>query len=114
MRTILFAAAVVAASTGLDIGAAQAQNYPYCLKMGPGPGNCMYSTYRRVSGECVRHRLLLSAKLRASRLLCALRPYAAGQSLLRSAILTAVSMDGERCDSIIQAALALRDANAKL
>ncbi len=45
MRTIIFAAAVVAAASVLDIGAAQAQNYPYCLKMGPGPGNCMYSTY---------------------------------------------------------------------
>lgn len=45
MRTILFAAAVVAASTVFDIGAAQAQGYPYCLKMGPGPGNCAYSSY---------------------------------------------------------------------
>jgi hypothetical protein len=45
MRTILFAVAAVAASTVLDIGAAQAQRYPYCLKMGPGPGNCIYSSY---------------------------------------------------------------------
>jgi Protein of unknown function (DUF3551) len=45
MRTILFVIAALAASTVLSIGAAQAQNYPYCLKMGPGPGNCMYTTY---------------------------------------------------------------------
>jgi hypothetical protein len=44
MRNILFAAAIVAASTGLDVGAAQAQNYAYCLLSGPGPGDCSYST----------------------------------------------------------------------
>ncbi|WP_424630444.1 DUF3551 domain-containing protein [Bradyrhizobium sp. SYSU BS000235] len=47
MRSLPLAAAVVAAASVLDAGAAQAQNYPYCLKTGPGPGNCMYSTYRQ-------------------------------------------------------------------
>jgi len=51
MRTILLAAAAVAAASVFDIGAAQAQNYPYCLKMGPGPGNCMYRTYAQCAAS---------------------------------------------------------------
>ncbi|MEH2513472.1 hypothetical protein V1291_004826 [Nitrobacteraceae bacterium AZCC 1564] len=46
MRTILLAIAAVAASTVLDIGAAQAQNYAWCLVSGPGPGDCSYATRR--------------------------------------------------------------------
>lgn len=49
MRTILFALAAVAASTGLDIGAAQADAYPFCIMSGPGPGDCKYNTY----GQCM-------------------------------------------------------------
>jgi hypothetical protein len=45
MRTILFAAAVVAAASVLGAGSAQARQNQYCLKTGPGPGNCMYSSY---------------------------------------------------------------------
>jgi hypothetical protein len=45
MRTILFAMAAGAVVSLLDVGAAQAQNYPFCLKTGPGPGDCKYDTY---------------------------------------------------------------------
>jgi hypothetical protein len=48
MRTIIFAFAVVAASTALNTGAAKAQSLPFCLLDGPGPGDCKYYTY----GQC--------------------------------------------------------------
>lgn len=47
MRTLTLAIATGAVVALFNVGAAQAQNYPYCLKMGPGPGNCMYSTYQQ-------------------------------------------------------------------
>ena len=45
MRPILFALAAVASALALDPGAAQAEQYPYCLLTGPGPGDCKYTTY---------------------------------------------------------------------
>jgi hypothetical protein len=69
MRTIIFAFAAVAAASVLDIGAAQAQQYPWCLLTGPGPGDCSYSTRREcmasASGtgyECQRNYALRSSK----------------------------------------------------
>ena len=47
MRTVLLAIATGAAVSTLTIGAAQAQQYPYCLKNSPGPGDCKYSTYEQ-------------------------------------------------------------------
>ncbi len=45
MRTILFAAAAVAATSVLNAGPTQAQQYPFCLISGPGPGDCKYTSY---------------------------------------------------------------------
>lgn len=74
MRSIVFAAAVVAAASSLDIGAAQAQQYPWCLMTGPGPGDCSYSTRRQcmasASGtgyECQRNYALQGARYNRSR-----------------------------------------------
>jgi len=47
MRTTLLALATVAASAALNVGAAQAQQYPFCLISGPGPGDCKYNTYEQ-------------------------------------------------------------------
>jgi hypothetical protein len=47
MRTLLLAFAAVAAASVFNIGAAQAQNYPFCLKTSPGPGDCKYTTYEQ-------------------------------------------------------------------
>jgi hypothetical protein len=45
MRPILFALAAVAVASALDLGAAQAEQYPFCLLTGPGPGDCKYTSY---------------------------------------------------------------------
>jgi Protein of unknown function (DUF3551) len=47
MRTMLFAIAAVAAGAALHAIPAQAQNYPWCLKTGPGPGDCKYTSYEQ-------------------------------------------------------------------
>jgi hypothetical protein len=48
MRTVLFTIATGAVASLLTtIGAAHAQNYPFCLKNGPGPGDCKYDTYQQ-------------------------------------------------------------------
>lgn len=47
MRTILLAFATVAAASALNVRAAQAQGYPFCLISGPGPGDCKYNTYEQ-------------------------------------------------------------------
>jgi hypothetical protein len=46
---ILFALAAMAFGAAFNIGAAQAQNYPFCLKSDAGPGDCKYDTY----GQCM-------------------------------------------------------------
>ncbi len=75
MRTILLAAAVVVAASVLDVGAAQARQYAYCLKMGPGPGNCAYSTYAQCQASasgtgyyCQRNYALRGSYARYGRL----------------------------------------------
>lgn len=45
MRTMLFAVAAVAAAAVFHTAPAHAENYPYCLKNGPGPGDCKYTSY---------------------------------------------------------------------
>ncbi len=59
MRTVLLAVATVAAVSTLTIGATQAQNYPFCVRNGGGPGDCKYDTYEQclaavsgTGGEC--------------------------------------------------------------
>lgn len=50
MRTILFMLAALAASTLFSMfnaAPAHAQNYPFCLVNGPGPGDCKYDTYEQ-------------------------------------------------------------------
>jgi hypothetical protein len=48
MRTLLFAVAAVAASAVFNVGAAQAETYPFCLNNGgAGPGDCKYVTYEQ-------------------------------------------------------------------
>jgi hypothetical protein len=47
MRTVLFALATGAVASLLNVGTAQAQNYPYCLKNDAGPGDCKYNTYEQ-------------------------------------------------------------------
>ena len=47
MRAVLFALATGAAVSLFNVGAAQAQNYPFCLVSGPGPGDCKYDTYEQ-------------------------------------------------------------------
>ncbi len=47
MRAVLLAIATGAVVSLLNVGAAQAQNYPFCLKTGPGPGDCKYDTYEQ-------------------------------------------------------------------
>jgi hypothetical protein len=45
MRAALLALATIAAASVLHGGAAQAEQYPYCLKNGPGPGDCKFTSY---------------------------------------------------------------------
>jgi hypothetical protein len=45
MRTVLLALATVAAASAFSIGPTHAQQYPFCLVDGPGPGDCKYDTY---------------------------------------------------------------------
>ncbi|MEH2513471.1 hypothetical protein V1291_004825 [Nitrobacteraceae bacterium AZCC 1564] len=47
MRTILLAFAALAAASVFNVGAARAQQYPYCLVNGPGPGDCKYDSYEQ-------------------------------------------------------------------
>jgi hypothetical protein len=47
MRTVLLAIAAGAVAALFNVGAAQAQNYPFCLVSGPGPGDCKYDTYEQ-------------------------------------------------------------------
>jgi Protein of unknown function (DUF3551) len=45
MRTMLLAAAALAAAAVFHTAPAHAQNYPYCLKNSAGPGDCKYTSY---------------------------------------------------------------------
>jgi hypothetical protein len=47
MRTLLFAFAAVAAASAFSVGPTHAQNYAFCLKNSPGPGDCRYNTYEQ-------------------------------------------------------------------
>jgi hypothetical protein len=47
MRAALLAIATIAAASALDMGAAQAEQYPFCLKTGPGPGDCKFVSYEQ-------------------------------------------------------------------
>lgn len=47
MRTVLLALATVAAASAFSVGPTHAQQYPFCLKDGPGPGDCKYDTYEQ-------------------------------------------------------------------
>jgi hypothetical protein len=59
MRTVLLAVATGAVASMLNVGAAHAQNYPFCVRNGGGPGDCKYNTYEQclaavsgTGGEC--------------------------------------------------------------
>ncbi len=96
MRTMLLALATVAAAAALDVGAAQAQNYPFCLITGPGR-RLQIRHLSAVPGDSLGHRLLLPAELRPraiqrrNGLWQRLRTPGAALSRLRPAILTRCS-----------------------